>query len=183
MTSISSDLPPSMPARRRSRVLPYVVLLILAALVAGLVWYATRPVAMLVQGEAEAPRVDVSARVPGRVVELGADVGDRVEQGALLVRLENAQLTTNLGAAQAEYQAVHGLEPGQAELQADGEHQEDHAELGEVAGLLTLRQEAEAVGADDEADGQVGQQGGQTQLLGDDDEQHRQGEQEDDAEQ
>ena len=50
MTSISSDLPPSMPARRRSRVLPYVVLLILAALVAGLVWYATRPVAMLVQG-------------------------------------------------------------------------------------------------------------------------------------
>ncbi|CAM4040255.1 HlyD family secretion protein [Paracoccus yeei] len=101
MTSISSDLPPSMPARRRSRVLPYVVLLILAALVAGLVWYATRPVAMLVQGEAEAPRVDVSARVPGRVVELGADVGDRVEQGTLLVRLENAQLTTNLGAAQA----------------------------------------------------------------------------------
>jgi len=89
----------------------------------------------------------------------------------------------HLGAAQAEYQAVHGLEPGQAELQADGEHQEDHAELGEVAGLLTLRQEAEAVGADDEADGQVGQQGGQTQLLGDDDEQHRQGEQEDDAEQ
>ena len=101
MTSISSDLPPSKPARPRSRVLPYVVLLILAALVAGLVWYATRPVAMLVQGEAEAPRVDVSARVPGRVVELGADVGDRVEQGALLVRLENAQLTTNLGAAQA----------------------------------------------------------------------------------
>ena len=87
MTSISSDLPPSKPARPRSRVLPYVVLLILAALVAGLVWYATRPVAMLVQGEAEAPRVDVSARVPGRVVELGADVGDRVEQGALLVRL------------------------------------------------------------------------------------------------
>ena len=81
MTSISSDLPPSMPARPRSRVLPYVVLLILAALVAGLVWYATRPVAMLVQGEAEAPRVDVSARVPGRVVELGADVGDRVERG------------------------------------------------------------------------------------------------------
>lgn len=101
MTSISSDLPPSKPAQPRSRVLPYVVLLILAALVAGLVWYATRPVAMLVQGEAEAPRVDVSARVPGRVVELGADVGDRVEQGALLVRLENAQLTTNLGAAQA----------------------------------------------------------------------------------
>ena len=101
MTSISSDLPPSKPARPRSQVLPYVVLLILAALVAGLVWYATRPVAMLVQGEAEAPRVDVSARVPGRVVELGADVGDRVEQGALLVRLENAQLTTNLGAAQA----------------------------------------------------------------------------------
>lgn len=96
-----SDLPPSMPARPRSQVLPYVVLLILAALVAGLVWYATRPVVMLVQGEAEAPRVDVSARVPGRVVELGADVGDRVEQGALLVRLENAQLTTNLGAAQA----------------------------------------------------------------------------------
>lgn len=101
MTSTSSDLPVSAPLRSRSRAVPYVVLLVVAVLVAVLVWLATRPVDMLVQGEVEAPRVDVSARVPGRVASLGADVGDTVARGDLLVQLENAQLTTGLGASQA----------------------------------------------------------------------------------
>ena len=101
MASTLPDPAPPRPARRRSKILPYVVLLIIAAVVAVLVWYATRPVDTLVQGEVEAPRVDVSARVPGRVTDLSAKVGDAVVQGAPLVLLENTQLTTGLGAAQA----------------------------------------------------------------------------------
>ncbi len=64
-------------------------------------WLATRPPALIVQGEVAADRVDISPRVSGRVAKLGADVGDTVEQGALLAELESPELIAALAAAQA----------------------------------------------------------------------------------
>ena len=65
--------------------------------VAGVgLWFATRPAPLILQGEVSADRYDVSARVSGRVVELGADVGDTVEKGDLLVMLESPELQASL---------------------------------------------------------------------------------------
>lgn len=68
---------------------------------AVLLWLATRPPPLTIQGEVSADRVDISARVAGRVVRLAADVGETVENGALLAELESPQLVAALGLAQA----------------------------------------------------------------------------------
>ncbi len=68
---------------------------------AVLLWFATRPPPLTVQGEVSANRVDISPRVPGRVLKLPANVGDTIERGALLAELESPQLVSALGAARA----------------------------------------------------------------------------------
>jgi HlyD family secretion protein len=74
-----------------------------AAVVAlgALLWFATRPPPLTVQGEVSADRVDISPRVSGRIIKLGADVGDTVEKGAVLAELENPELVAAVAAAQA----------------------------------------------------------------------------------
>src|SRR5712675_64823 len=64
-------------------------------------WFATRPPPLTVQGEVSANRVDISPRVAGRVAKLPVNVGDTVERGALLAELESPQLIAALTAARA----------------------------------------------------------------------------------
>jgi HlyD family secretion protein len=82
---------------------PVRVLIGMAALVAlaTLLWFATRPPPLTVQGEVSADRVDISPRVAGRVVKLGADVGDTIEREAVIAELESPQLVASLAAAEA----------------------------------------------------------------------------------
>ncbi|MBP2551308.1 HlyD family secretion protein [Neorhizobium galegae] len=68
---------------------------------AGLLWFATRPPPLVVQGEVSADRVDVSPRVSGRVAQLNADVGDTVKQGTVIAQLESPQLVAATLATQA----------------------------------------------------------------------------------
>jgi HlyD family secretion protein len=87
-----------MTGRRLVRLLASIA--IVAAIGVAL-WFATRPPALTVQGEVNATRADVSARVSGRVHELMTDVGDRVERGAVIARLESPQLEASLAVAEA----------------------------------------------------------------------------------
>lgn len=66
-----------------------------------LLWFATRPPPLTVQGEVSADRVDVSPRVAGRVTKLGGNVGDTIDRGSLLAELESPQLIAALTAARA----------------------------------------------------------------------------------
>ncbi|RDJ13942.1 HlyD family secretion protein [Rhizobium grahamii] len=68
---------------------------------AALLWFATRPPPLIVQGEVSANRVDISPRVSGRIVKLSADVGDNVEGGAVIAVLESPQLVAALHMAEA----------------------------------------------------------------------------------
>jgi HlyD family secretion protein len=68
---------------------------------ATMLWLATRPPPLTVQGEVSADRVDISPRVAARIVTLKADVGDTVERGAVLAELESPQLAAARLAAQA----------------------------------------------------------------------------------
>ena len=68
---------------------------------AAILWVVTRPPPLTVQGEVSADRIDVSSRVSGRIVRLGANVGDTIGHGALIAELENPQLAAALVAARA----------------------------------------------------------------------------------
>ncbi len=74
---------------------------------AVVLWFATRPPPLTVQGEVSADRVDISPRVSGRVIRLGAAVGDAVEPGAVIAEMESPQLVATLAAARAALGVAH----------------------------------------------------------------------------
>jgi HlyD family secretion protein len=91
----STPEPPRQPRKDRSpafsRVPSIIVSLVIAA-VAGLsVWYLVRPQPLLVQGEVDATRSDIAARVDGRVSDIPAQRGQDVAAGAVLVRIDNPE--------------------------------------------------------------------------------------------
>lgn len=72
------------------------------AAIAGLsLWYVALPQPLLVQGEADATRIDIAARVDGRVGDRPVSRGDNVAPGQLLVQINNPQLLTKLQEALA----------------------------------------------------------------------------------
>jgi HlyD family secretion protein len=71
---------------------PSIIVGIVAAVVAALsVFYLLRPEPLLVQGEADATRLDIAARVDGRVKEIPVERGQNVPAGAVLVRIDNPE--------------------------------------------------------------------------------------------
>jgi HlyD family secretion protein len=64
---------------------------IIIAVAALSIWYLVRPTPLLVQGEVDATRFDIAARVDGRVGEIPVVRGQNVEAGAVLVRIDNPE--------------------------------------------------------------------------------------------
>jgi len=85
----------------RMKGLQWIVGALVLAVFGLVLWLATRPPPLTVQGEVSSDRVDISPRVAGRITRLGADVGDSVERGALIAELESPQLVATLIAARA----------------------------------------------------------------------------------
>ena len=82
---------PKKPAPAASRVPAIIVALVVVA-VAGLsIWYLLRGEPLLVQGEVDATRLDIAARVDGRVAEIPVDRGQDVAAGAVLVKIDNPE--------------------------------------------------------------------------------------------
>jgi HlyD family secretion protein len=80
---------PSTPAP--SRIPSVIVGLVAAAVLALSLWYLLRGEPLLVQGEADATRLDIAARVDGRVAEIPVARGQNVGAGAVLVRIDNPE--------------------------------------------------------------------------------------------
>src|SRR6516165_181697 len=77
------------PAPSPTRI-PSIIVGVVIAAVAGLsIWYLVRPQPLLVQGEADATRYDIAARVDGRVSEVPVERGQNVAAGAVLVKIDN----------------------------------------------------------------------------------------------
>src|SRR5258708_29511171 len=74
---------------------------VVVAAFATMLWLATRPPPLIIQGEVSADRVDISPGVAARIVTVKADVGDTVERGAVMAELESPQLVAARLAAQA----------------------------------------------------------------------------------
>jgi HlyD family secretion protein len=85
----------------RMKGLRWIVGAAVLAVFAFVLWLATRPPPLTVQGEVTADRVDISPRVAGRIAKLGANVGDTVERGTVIAEMESPQLAASLIAARA----------------------------------------------------------------------------------
>jgi HlyD family secretion protein len=78
-----------------------IVGVVAAAIVALSVFYLLRPVPLLVQGEADATRLDIAARVDGRVKDIPVERGQNVPAGAVLVDIDNPETVAKLGQMKA----------------------------------------------------------------------------------
>src|ERR1700758_5506255 len=81
--------PPSAPdpersqsERRSARRTPAILATLIVVAIVGLsLWYLAQPQPLLVQGEADATRIDIAARVDGRVGKRPVERGDNVTAG------------------------------------------------------------------------------------------------------
>jgi HlyD family secretion protein len=95
--------------RTAARVPSIIVAIVAAAVVALSVFYLLRPEPLLVQGEVDATRLDIAARVDGRVKEIPVNRGQNVAAGAVLVQIDNpetlakhAQMRAAMAVAEAQ---------------------------------------------------------------------------------
>jgi HlyD family secretion protein len=127
--------------RRPATRIPSIVVGIIAAVVVALsLFYLLRPEPLLVQGEADATRLDIAARVDGRVKEIPAERGQNVPANAVLVRIDNPETIAKLeqmraAMAVAEAQLANVLVGTRAEVVAARK-----AELERAQAALVLAQ-------------------------------------------
>lgn len=81
-------------------------LAVVGGLAAGAVWYLTRDDGLpsgfaSANGRIEVERVDIAAKFAGRVAELLVAEGDYVEAGAVVARMDDAQILARLNEAEA----------------------------------------------------------------------------------
>src|SRR5580692_1008614 len=90
----TSDAPSDGQAKntRTATRAPSIIVGIVGAAVVGLsLLYLSRSEPLLVQGEVDATRLDIAARVDGRVKEIPVERGQNVPAGAVLVRIDNPE--------------------------------------------------------------------------------------------
>jgi HlyD family secretion protein len=83
--------PSSVKAKRPASVPAIIVGVAIAAVATLSIYYLVRGQPLLVQGEADATRFDIAARVDGRVGEIPVARGQNVAANAVLVRIDNPE--------------------------------------------------------------------------------------------
>jgi len=91
-------------SRRTRRLNPRAIITgtILLVIIGLAIWYLARPEPLLVQGEVESTRIDIAARVPGRLVKVPVSRGQDVAAGTTLLVIDNPELVAQLHEAEAE---------------------------------------------------------------------------------
>jgi HlyD family secretion protein len=90
----AAPVPPPNPPKRKSPVVPIpavIVAVVIVAVAALSIWFLVRPEPLLLQGEVDATRLDIAARVDGRVAEIPVVRGQDVPANAVLVRIDNPE--------------------------------------------------------------------------------------------
>lgn len=94
--------PPLSTAPRRVDPRAMIVGVLFVVIVGLAIWYLARPEPLLVQGEVESTRIDMAARVSGRLAKIAVARGQDVAAGAMLLNIDNPELVAQLQEAQAE---------------------------------------------------------------------------------
>ena len=77
--------------RAADRIPSIIVAIVIAAVATLSIWYLVRSQPLLVQGEVEATRLDIAARVDGRVGDVPVVRGQNIDANAVLVRIDNPE--------------------------------------------------------------------------------------------
>jgi len=123
---------------------PSIIVGIVAAVVVGLsAFYLLRPEPLLVQGEADATRFDIAARVDGRVKEIPVERGQNVPANAVLVSIDNPETVAKLeqmrtAMAVAEAQLANVLVGTRAEVVAARKAELERAQAAVVLAQKTF---------------------------------------------
>jgi HlyD family secretion protein len=83
--------PPKGPTPASARTPELIVAAVAVAITTLSIWYLLRGEPLLVQGEVDATRLDIAARVDGRVAAVPVVRGQNIEGGALLVKIDNPE--------------------------------------------------------------------------------------------
>ncbi len=89
------------PPLRASPAAAVIVAVTVSVIVGSSLWSLTQPRPLLVQGEADATRIDIAARIDGRIGQRPVARGDNVAAGQVLLTIDNPQLLTKLQEAEA----------------------------------------------------------------------------------
>jgi HlyD family secretion protein len=92
---------PTPPPVRPSKTAALIVTATVIAIVGLSLWYVAQPQPLLIQGEADATRIDIAARVEGRVARRPVERGQNVAADQLLVAIDNPELVAKLQEAEA----------------------------------------------------------------------------------
>jgi len=84
-----------------SKVPAIVLAVVIISITALSLWYLLRPEPLLLQGEVDATRLDIAARVDGRVASIPVARGQNLAAGAVLVRIDNPETIAKLEQARA----------------------------------------------------------------------------------
>ena len=127
------------PATART---PAVIVSVIVASIFGLsLWYLVQPPPIVIQGEADATRIDIAARVDGRVARRPVSRGENVANGQLLFEIDNPELVTKLREAEAAL-AVANAEFAHVEAGTRAEVvAQKRASLDSASADLTLAQQ------------------------------------------
>jgi HlyD family secretion protein len=87
-----------------------VVAVLFVAMIGLSIWYLTRPVPLVIQGEVQSRTFDLAARVDGRVEQIVVERSQDVRQNAPLIRIDNPELI----AKERQSEAAQGV--AEAEL-------------------------------------------------------------------
>ena len=145
-TQDAPEAPNAGPANKAHAVtrMPSIIVGIVAAVVIGLsAFYLLRPEPLLVQGEADATRFDIAARVDGRVKEIPVERGQNVAANAVLVRIDNPETVAKLeqtrtAMAVAEAQLANVLVGTRAEVVAARKAELERAQAAVVLAQKTF---------------------------------------------
>jgi HlyD family secretion protein len=131
------------PTRPVTRTPSIIVGTVAAVVVALSLFYLLRPEPLLVQGEADATRLDIAARVDGRVKEIPVERGQNVPANAVLVRIDNPENVAKLeqmrmAMAVAEAQLANVLVGTRAEVIAARKAELERAQAAVVLAQKTF---------------------------------------------
>jgi HlyD family secretion protein len=90
------------PSSRRIEPRAIIVGVLFVAIIGVAIWYLARPEPLLVQGEVESTRIDIAARVSGRLAKIAVTRGQDVATGAALLQIDKPELVAQLQEAHAE---------------------------------------------------------------------------------
>jgi HlyD family secretion protein len=101
-TPVKPDESKRQPVAPKVARAPAIIVTVIVVAIIGLsLWYLVEPQPLTIQGEADATRIDIAARVDGRVGQRTVERGDNVTAGELLFQIDNPELVAKLHEAEA----------------------------------------------------------------------------------